>query len=150
MKNTTKFRIIVALVIIVITSIGTYNFFADRNVIVEPIASGIVTEKTQYKYRCGKHDRYECTDYGLVINNTNVIVSKPTFDGAVVNQNISLTRSYEEQLSVFDIITMMAAVIIYLVLAALVLTYIGFTINWAINYSDKETLSDFAKRTGMK
>lgn len=59
-------------------------------------ASGIINNKFEEKYSCGKYERRTCTKYIFVINNIKHDVDKDTYNLYKVNSNITLTK-YESR-----------------------------------------------------
>lgn len=96
----------------------------------EIITSGIIQDKAQYEYRCGKHGRGVCYDGVFTVNNKEVTVNHETFHKYRVGNSVILTKTNRGSLSYFQ----------WFVLCYSLLSVSGGLATLLANFLDREIL----------
>lgn len=86
-------------ILVVIYIIGISSLWLDHKgtfLKTQTIDAGIVSDKFAQDYACGKHKRKTCTDYYLVINNKDFLVSSTFFHDTHLKSYQVMKRTYSD------------------------------------------------------
>lgn len=106
---------LIASIVIILGCIGVFMDNKGSFTKTYIVTSGIVTNKFAQDYACGKHKRRTCTDYYLVINQKDYLVSSTFFHSTLINSTQTLKRSYSDTpwyVSLFIILTLPAFIML--------------------------------------
>lgn len=73
-----------------------FHVIVEDTYTVEHVASGIVQQKQEYTYGCGRHGNSTCYQYAVTIDGKKHNINPSSFNGVVIGENIKLINTRKE------------------------------------------------------